>query len=777
MVKPIILPISYKSDPKGLRKAEQDLKSFASGIGKVIAGAVTAVAGIGIASVKAFADFDAAMNQSLAIMGDVSDALRKDMSDAAREVAKATTFSAKEAAESYFFLASAGLDAEQSIAALPKVAAFAQAGMFDMARATDLLTDAQSALGLSSDDVTENLANMSQLGDVLVKANTLANASVEQFASALTNKAAASMRTLNMEMEEGVSVLAVFADQGLKGEAAGTAFNATMLGLTKNARTNAGAFKALGVEVFDSTGELNSMADIVAQLEAGLDGMSTEQVEATLSGLGLTRQALDGTKALLGNSEALREYEGELRNAGGTVDEIAEKQLQTFSAQLQLLGSRITDVGIEIGSKLTPILMDLVDDLEPVIDQVGDVLVEAFTLLAPVIADVAKELPTLLSALVPVLPLMVDIARTVLELAVQLLPIFLGVIQALLPFIQRFAGFLADNADKVAGVTIALAALVLGIQAFNTILGISKLLKLGWAAAMGVATVAQKALNVAMKANPIGIVITLIGLLVGALIWFFTQTETGRQLFETFVNFLSNAMQTAVRFFTNAWNTIVNLFANSIIGIINFFRALPGRILAVLSGAVGWLRSVGENIIQGLRNGIDTIWRNVTSFFSGIPQAIRNLLSGAINWLSGIGRSVIDGFLNGLKGAWTAVTDWIGGAAERVSGAFKNILGIKSPSKVFMEHGLDIGRGLAIGLSKIQPEVMQRVTSLADVRGVTSDSLGMGASIAPSVGPVGGGVTVVVNAGMGTDGAEVGRKVVDAIRQYERRSGKVFAAA
>jgi TP901 family phage tail tape measure protein len=296
--KGITFPVVYKADLSGLNSAEGGLKKFgkmAAGIGAAAVGAVT---GIAVAGIKSFAEFDSKLQQSVSIMGDVSDAMREDMSNAAREVAKATTFSAAEAAESYFFLASAGLDAEQSIAALPKVAAFAQAGMFDMARATDLLTDAQSALGLTSDDTSENMENMARVGDVLVKANTIANASVEQFATSLTTKAAASMRTLNMEVEEGVAVLAVFADQGIKGEQAGTAFNATMIGLTKNARDNAGAFAALGVEVFDSTGELNSMADIVAGLEDGLDGMSTQQVEAALSSLGLTRQALDGTKAL-----------------------------------------------------------------------------------------------------------------------------------------------------------------------------------------------------------------------------------------------------------------------------------------------------------------------------------------------------------------------------------------------------------------------------------------------------------------------------------------------
>ena len=107
-------------------------------------GAITAFSGLFL---KTFAGFDDALNQSLAIMGDVSDAMRKDMAQAAKDVARETRFNATDAAESYFFLASAGLDAKQSIEALPQVAQFAQAGMFDMAQATDLLTDAQSALG------------------------------------------------------------------------------------------------------------------------------------------------------------------------------------------------------------------------------------------------------------------------------------------------------------------------------------------------------------------------------------------------------------------------------------------------------------------------------------------------------------------------------------------------------------------------------------------------------------------------------------------------------
>ena len=64
-------------------------KKFGLGIGRALGtgaklGAV-AIGILGVVSVKAFADFDAAMTKSLAIMGDVSDTMRKEMSDAARE--------------------------------------------------------------------------------------------------------------------------------------------------------------------------------------------------------------------------------------------------------------------------------------------------------------------------------------------------------------------------------------------------------------------------------------------------------------------------------------------------------------------------------------------------------------------------------------------------------------------------------------------------------------------------------------------------------------------
>lgn len=340
------------------------LKGAAGMIAGFAGAAAAAIGGLVISSVKRFIDFDEALNNSLAIMGDVSEALRKDMSDAAREIGKTTRFSATQAAEAYFFLASAGLDAKASIEALPRVANFATAGNFDLSTATDLLTDAQSALGLAVDDTAQNIKNMTRVSDVLVKANTLANASVQQFSEALTNKAGAAMRSLNMDIEEGVAVLSVFADQGIKGSEAGTTFNAVIRGLTDGVRRNSGVWKKHEIAVFDADGQMRSMADIVEDMEGALAGMSVEQQRNILSQLGFTEETLAGTLALMGNSDALREYEKDLRNAGGTTDEVANKQLESFAAKWDKLKGKIEDVALQIGESLLPHLERFVDWLD-----------------------------------------------------------------------------------------------------------------------------------------------------------------------------------------------------------------------------------------------------------------------------------------------------------------------------------------------------------------------------------------------------------------------------
>jgi TP901 family phage tail tape measure protein len=338
----------FKNLQKKFKRAGREVsragRDFTVGFGLPAAAALTG-------ATKSFADFDDAMTKSLAIMGKLETGMRDKLERAARDVAKTTTFSAKEAADSYFFLASAGLDAADSVAALPRVAAFAQAGNFDMARATDLLTDAQSALGLTiKNDTVANMENMVRVSDALVKANTLANASVSQFSEALTNKVGARLRNLGKDVEEGLAALAIFADQGLKGAEAGTALEIVLRELEDKALNNQQAFEQLGVKVFDSNGKFLKLSDIIKDLDRVMEGASDKQKALTFAFLGFDKKSSSFIRQLLGTSEALEEMEANLRSAGDITEQVALKQLESFSAKVGILQSKITDLGIEFGN-------------------------------------------------------------------------------------------------------------------------------------------------------------------------------------------------------------------------------------------------------------------------------------------------------------------------------------------------------------------------------------------------------------------------------------------
>jgi TP901 family phage tail tape measure protein len=317
------------------------------------------IAAIGAASTKAFADFDDAMTKSLAIMQGITPDLRREMEGLALSISTDGVTSATDLARSYFFLASAGLDAQQSLAALGAVEKFAVAGAFDMALATDLATDAQSALGLTVKDAQQNLVNLTRVTDVLVGANTLANATVQQFSTALTSQAGPAMKAYGVSLEEGVSVLAAFADQGIKAERAGNLFSRMLRLMTKGFQDNEQAWKRFNINIFDANKELRPMHDIVRDLSEVLENMSTKQKIATLDMLGFQARSQQAILPLIGLQDRIEEYNRRLEQMGGMTREVAERNMKSFSAQLTTLKNQLTAVGIGIGEILAPRLLEV----------------------------------------------------------------------------------------------------------------------------------------------------------------------------------------------------------------------------------------------------------------------------------------------------------------------------------------------------------------------------------------------------------------------------------
>jgi len=372
------LLIKILGDATGLqnamKQAEQTVKMTTSAIadnlhkvgrsmqavGKTMTATVTApiVAGLS-ASVYAFAGFNDSMTKSTSIMGVMSEKTRGQLKQTALQLSGESVFSAKQMADAYYFLASAGMSAAESMAALPHVNKFAIAGAFDLATATDLLTDAQSALGMNIGTVEQKMRSMVEIADVLVGANTLANASVEQFSQALTHKAAAALKTYGKSVQEGVAVLTVMADQGTKGAEAGIQLDRLTRLMTGANNANQESFKRLGFAVFDANGEMRNYADIIENVTTSTAHMTPEVRSAELAALGFDARIQGVLLPLLGTADAIRINQYELERMAGITQEVADKQLASFGNQMKIIWNQITNVAIAIGEKLAPWIVSL----------------------------------------------------------------------------------------------------------------------------------------------------------------------------------------------------------------------------------------------------------------------------------------------------------------------------------------------------------------------------------------------------------------------------------
>lgn len=305
-------------------------------------------------------DFDKAMTESLAIMDSVGPKVRSEMEGVAKSLVDITKFSATEGAEGFYHLASAGLDAATQMGALPVVARFAQAGVMDLAKATEFLAGAQAAMSDGTESAAVKVAQMARVADVLTLANNRALGTIQDFAEALTNKAGAALRQTHKDIEEGVAVLAAYASQNIKGKNAGQQLWMVIRDLGTYALKNADAFRKHQIAVFDATGAMRNMADIIGDIEKATVKMSDAQRAAMFIELGLPLRSVAATKALLGYSEAIREHEKALRNAAGTTQQVADNQMQALTNQVIQLKNQFAAAAIDLFKGFVPTIRDYV---------------------------------------------------------------------------------------------------------------------------------------------------------------------------------------------------------------------------------------------------------------------------------------------------------------------------------------------------------------------------------------------------------------------------------
>lgn len=376
---------------KGMARVEGRMKSAGKSMqkaGRQMSMAVTApLLAIGGLGLKTAADFEAAMNQVKAVSGATGEQFGR-LEELARDLGATTKFSATEAADGMGFLAMAGFEVDEIMTALPSTLDLAAAGNMELAESADIVSNVMQGFGLEASKTGETV-------DILTKAFTSSNTSLGQLGEAMAY-AAPIANTYGQSIEEATAAVGILSDAGVQASRAGTSLRQFFIQIQKKAGD-------LGISIRDDNDELKSMTEILEALEStGMD--ATEMI-----GL-LGARAGSGTAILLQRgSEGLKEFTGELENAGGTAKRVADTQMEGLKGAMTELRSAMSEVAISFSSVFQGSIEKLVDSITGLMRWLGDLDEKTKTLIltiagiAAAIGPVLVVLGTLSATVIPAL--------------------------------------------------------------------------------------------------------------------------------------------------------------------------------------------------------------------------------------------------------------------------------------------------------------------------------------------------------------------------------------
>lgn len=310
------------------------------------------VAGVGLSAsdlVTTYNDFETGMSAVKSLSGATNEEFIQ-LKQTAKDLGATTAFSASEASEGMQYLAMAGWDTNEIIAAMPGLLDLAAAGATDLGTAADIVSDVMTAMGMEANEA-------SRAADVFAKAATSSNTTVEMLGETM-KYAAPIAHTFGMSLEEVSALAGMMANAGIKGSQAGTALRASLLRMSKPTTDMQKTMTKLGISFTDANGNMKKTGDIVRMLEKSFTGLSESQrLEAA--------QTLFGTEAAsawLGildqGADTYESFAEQLNNAKGAADEMAKTRLDNLAGDLEEMGGALETAKLEIMDKLNPYLRE-----------------------------------------------------------------------------------------------------------------------------------------------------------------------------------------------------------------------------------------------------------------------------------------------------------------------------------------------------------------------------------------------------------------------------------
>ncbi len=682
------LKFDTKIDSSGFKSGISKLGSLAAtglkATGAILGGAATAIAGIGMAAIKAGSEFEAGMSEVQAISGASASDMEK-LSAKAKEMGAKTKFSASESAEAFKYMAMAGWKTGDMLDGIEGIMNLAAASGEDLATTSDIVTDALTAFGLQASD-------SGHFADILAAASSNANTNVGMLGESFKYVAPVA-GALGYSAEDTSVALGLMANSGIKASQAGTSLRAIMTRLVKPTESSARAIDALGLSITKSDGTMKSWDEVMGDLRQSFGGL-TEAEKAEMAALLAGQEAMSGLLAIVNSSDKdFEKLKNSIYNCEGAAKDMADTMNDNLQGQITLLKSALEGLGISLYEEMQEPLKDIVKEANKMVGELQEafnsggldaMVKKAGDIFAQIVVKAAEAGPKLIetaAALVHSFCESLRMHRTLVgkaggELIAALVKAFLecaGDIWETVAFlVADIAVYLSNHADEIGQAAVKMVEKIL--YAF-----IVNLPKFAAAAAKIAVTVAKALIDNLPE------IIASVKAGLKEVLWVITEESS-----ELFSGKIASFIKGFVEGFMSVAGPVLSGLAKALKTLFDVLASLPPETLEALGKALG---VVAAGII-------------------GIK--IKNKLSSDVSKFSGSMKELggeVKGLASFLPGAVTKIISALG--------SFKGLAGT-------------VGRALASLGRLIGPAIMSALSSLAGMIGPALSAVG--AAIMKAVG-------------------------------------------
>ena len=686
-----------------------------SSAGQKLLPVTAGVTALGTAAVSTAANFESSMSQVQATMGITKDAMSTvngesvntmdTLSALAKKMGSETAFSASECAEALNYLALAGYDTQQMCDTLPTVLNLAAAGGIDLAAASDMVTDAMSALGMGVDEA-------GTMVDQMAKTASTTNTSVAQLGEGILT-IGATAKTVKGGTAELNTALGILANNGIKGAEGGTHLRNVILSLQNPTDKAAACMEQLGLDVYDSEGNMRSLNDILGDLNTSMDGMTAAE-KSNIIGQIFNKTDLSSVNALLANTGSTwDDLQQSIIDSGGAAQQMADTQLDNLQGQITILKSALEGLAISFGELLLPAIKMIVGWVQKFVDWLNGMdegtkkVVTTIALLAAALGPVLIVIGKVVSAvgtIMTIVPKVAGVINTVktafaaLNTTMLANPIFL-IIAAITALVAAFIYLWNTNED---------------FRQFwiNLWENVKEVAIAVWEAIKNFFTAAWEAISSTAQAVWNGIKDFFSGLWEGIKTIFSTVVEVIKTIITTYFNIYKTIITTVLNaiktVFTTVWNGIKTVVTTVVTAIQTFITTAWNAIKNTVTTVLNAIKTVITTVWNAIKSAVTSVVNGIKSTITSVWNGIKSTVSSVVNSIKNTVTTVFNNIWSGIKGT-------MGKIVSSIKEGFNNAISFITslPSKA-LQWGKDMIMGIVNGIKSCIGAVGDAVSSVAN---------------------------------------------------------------